>query len=92
MKQVSLRELEETIGFDNYNFSIEPDDIQTEYNIIWDEVVEDLVHWCCGQLDNCLTCYIHHFNMNDEYIDSYTIVPTEDEMNELRKMCNNWDY
>lgn len=89
MKHLSLQQLADTIGYSNYTFSLEIDKEDKNYFFI-EDVVGDLIHWSCGEYEECLKTYINHFDNDGNYIDSYNILPTPEEAEELRMCCKNW--
>lgn len=94
MKVVTLQELIELSKTNhNYTFSYTPEkgDKDFDYYKTTDtDIVGDLIHFCGGEIDDCLKCHINIFDSNEEYIDTYCIQPTETEMLELISDCNGW--
>ena len=93
MKAVTLQELIELGKVNpNYTFSYAPnaEDKDYEYFKIGHDIVGDLIHFCGGEIDDCLKCHTNFFDSNEEYIDTYCIQPTEVEMKELNEDCAGW--
>ena len=57
----------------------------------WKDIVGNLIHYNGGDAEECLECCINHFDCNGEYIETYRITPTTEEMSEFLEDCQNWD-
>lgn len=93
MKYVTLKELTEMVPYDsNYTFTYTPDADDREYfEDAWKDIVGNLIHYNGGEPEECLECCINHFDSNGEYIETYRIKPTAEEMPEFLEDCHNWD-
>ena len=93
MKYVTLKELQELVQYDsNYTFTYAPDTEDKEYfKDAWKDIVGNLIHYNGGDAEECLECCINHFDCNGEYIETYRIKPTTEEMSEFLEDCQNWD-
>ena len=91
MREITLRQLEEIIKpSDKYFFT---DDNVLEGNDFYeiDDVVSDLIYWCCGEYEFISSTYIHHFDRFGKYIDTYCLSnPDTKEQEELKLYCRNW--
>lgn len=94
MKFVTLQELIELGKANpNYTFSYAPDMEDKDYAYFKTgyDIGGDLIHFCGGEIDDCLRCHINFFDSNEEYLNTYCIQPTEKEMIELLEDCHGWD-
>lgn len=95
MKFVTLQELIELGKANpNYTFSYAPDMEDKDYAYFKTgyDIGGDLIHFCGGEIEECLMCYINFFNSNEEYLETYCIKPTETELIELYADCEGWHF
>ena len=67
-----------------YTELIEDDTYDDDYD---DDVVANLIHYNGGDISNCLNCCINHYSLYNEYLGTYHLRPTPEELARLQQEC-----
>ena len=74
----------------NYTFSQTPDktpQYYEHYKTYGDTdgsyIYGDIINYCNGEVADCLQCYINFFDENDNYLESYRLRPTVEELADM---------
>ena len=92
VKRVSMRELVAAVPCSgNYTITSEPDSKSRDYDDnMWNDMVSNLIDYCGGDADRVAKCCVNHFDRDDNYLITYALELTEDELEELKSDCEEW--
>ena len=92
VKRVSMRELVASVPCSsNYTFTAEADSESRDYDDnLWNDLVSNLIDYCGGDADRVAKTFVNHFDSEHNYLVSYALDLTEDELEELKSDCEEW--
>lgn len=92
IKHISLRQLVECVPHNsNYTFTKEADSESRDYDEnLWSDLVSNIIDYCGGEVNKILKCHINHFDADGNYLVTYLLKPTDEELAELESDCEDW--
>lgn len=89
---VTMHELVESVPHSsNYTFTTEPDSESRDYDDnMWSDLVSNIIDYCGGNADRVLHTCINHFDSEDNYLVTYTLKLSDDELDALKSDCDDW--
>ena len=92
VKRVTMHELIEAVPCSSsYTITAEPDSKSRDYDDnMWNDMVSNLIDYCGGDADRVVKCCVNHFDNDDNYLITYALELTEDEVEELKSDCEEW--
>jgi GAF domain-containing protein len=92
IRGVGLQELIERVPCKgNYTFTSSPDSLSHDYDDnMWGDIVSNLIEHCQGRAELVTKSYINHFDAKDNYIATYILELTGDDLEQIEDECNDW--
>ena len=92
VKRVSMRELVASVPCSsNYTFTAEADSESRDYDDnLWNDMISNLIDYCGGDADRVAKTFVNHFDSEHNYLVTYALDLTDDELEELKSDCEEW--